>query len=68
MTAKKSAHLSHPISKDKWNKSMQSDRITYAQPPRLSWRDAGNYTGTELHHRSMRNQPPSVLMGKRVGG
>ena len=69
MTKKKAnASLHHPVSKTKWEEARAAERITYdkAQAPRISWRGTDAYKCPELHHRSMRNQPPSVVMGQRV--
>lgn len=68
MTKKKASDsLHHPIEKAKWDEARAAERITYAQPPRISWRGGDPYKCPELQHRSMRNQPPSIVMGKRVG-
>lgn len=67
MTKKKpSETLHHPIAKTRWEAARAAERITYATPPRLSWRDRGNYVGAELQHRSMRSRPASVVMGRRI--
>ncbi len=37
-----------------------------AQPISMSWKTGKPYTCPELQHRSAANQPPSLVMGKRV--
>lgn len=67
MTKKKpSETLHHPIAKTKWEAARAAERITYATPPRISWREGGTYTGAELHHRSMHARQPSLVMGQRI--
>lgn len=67
MTKKKASDSLHcPVAKAKWDAARAAERITYAESTRISWRDGGIYTGTELQHRSMRNQQPSVVMGQRI--
>lgn len=67
MTKKKpSETLHHPIAKTKWEAARAAERITYATPPRISWRDGEAYKCPELHHRSMRERPASVVMGQRI--
>lgn len=58
--------LNHPVDRETWTNVKAAERITYAQPQRMSWRDGGTYGGVELQHRSMHNRLPSIVMGKRV--
>ena len=67
MTKKKAnVSLHHPIEKAKWEEARAAERITYAQAPRISWRGGEPYKCPELQHRSMRNQPPSIVMGQSI--
>lgn len=70
MTARKAngAGLSQPVAPQRWAQIRQGERVDYAtaQPMRMSWKASAPYTCPELRHRSTGNQPPSLVLGKRV--
>ncbi|MDP3229343.1 MAG: hypothetical protein Q8N13_15380 [Acidovorax sp.] len=65
---KNAADLAHPVEPSRWAQIRQAERVDYstAQPISLSWKTGKPYTCPELQHRSAANQPPSLLMGRRV--
>ena len=65
---KNAAGLAHPVAPSRWAQIRQAERVDYstAQPCSMSWKTAQAYTCPELQHRSTANQPPSLVMGKRV--
>lgn len=69
MTKKKSAAgLAHPVAPSRWAQIKEAERVGYstAQPLRMSWQTGAPYTCPELQHRSAANQPPSIVLGRRV--
>ncbi len=69
MTKKKnSAGLAHPVAPSRWAQIRQTERVDYstAQPISMSWKNSKPYTCPELQHRSAANQPPSIVLGRRV--
>ena len=71
MTRRKETALAHPVAPSKWASIREAERVSYsgavATPPRMDWKAGGTYTCPELQHRSAANQPPSLVMGRRVG-
>ena len=71
MTRRKETALAHPVAPSKWASIREAERVSYsgavATPPRMDWKAGGTYTCPELQHRSAANQPPSLVMGQRVG-
>lgn len=68
-TPKKAATaLAHAIPPNQWAQIRQAERVNYATalPPRLSWKEGAPYHCPELQHRSLGNQPPSIVLGQRV--
>lgn len=67
--AKNAADLAHPVAPSRWAQIRQAERLDYstAQPISMSWKTGKPYTCPELQHRSAANQPPSLVMGQRVG-
>ena len=65
---KNTAGLAQPVAPSRWAQIRQAERVGYgtAQPIRMSWKTGKTYTCPELQHRSAANQPPSLVMGKRV--
>jgi len=65
---KNAAGLAHPVAPSRWAQIKQAERVDYstAQPISMSWKTGKPYTCPELQHRSAANQPPSLLMGRRV--
>ncbi len=69
MTKKKNAAgLAHPVAPSRWAQIKEAERVDYstAQPLRMSWQTGAPYTCPELQHRSAANQPPSIVLGRRV--
>ena len=66
---KNAAGLAHPVAPSRWAQIRQAERVDYstAQPISMSWKTGKPYTCPELQHRSAANQPPSLVMGRRVG-
>ena len=66
---KNAAGLAHPVAPSRWAQIRQAERVDYstAQPIGMSWKTGKPYTCPELQHRSAANQPPSLVMGRRVG-
>ena len=66
---KNAAGLAHPVAPSRWAQIRQAERVDYrtAQPISMSWKNSKPYTCPELQHRSAAHQPPSLVMGKRVG-
>lgn len=60
--------LAHPVEPSRWSQIRQAERVDYstAQPISMSWKAGKPYTCPELQHRSAANQPPSLVMGRRV--
>ena len=60
--------LAHPVAPSRWAQIKQAERVDYstAQPISMSWKTGKPYTCPELTHRSAANQPPSLVMGRRV--
>jgi hypothetical protein len=60
--------LAHPVEPSRWAQIRQAERVDYstAQPISMSWKTGKPYTCPELQHRSAGNQPPSLVMGRRV--
>ena len=67
--AKNAAGLAHPVAPSRWAQIRHAERVDYstAQPISMSWKTGKPYTCPELQHRSAANQPPSLVMGQRVG-
>ena len=65
---KNTARLAQPVAPSRWAQIRQAERVDYstAQPISMSWKTGNPYTCPELQHRSAANQPPSLVMGKRV--
>ena len=65
---KNAAGLAHPVAPSRWAQIRQAERVDYstAQPISMSWKTGKPYTCPELQHRSAANQPPSLVMGRRV--
>lgn len=65
---KNAAALAHPVEPSRWAQIKQAERVGYstAQPISMSWKTGTPYTCPELQHRSAANQPPSLVMGRRV--
>ena len=65
---KNAVGLAHPVAPSRWAQIRQAERVDYstAQPISMSWKTGGTYACPELQHRSAANQPPSLVMGKRV--
>ena len=65
---KNAAGLAHHVAPSRWAQIRQAERVDYstAQPISMSWKTGKPYTCPELQHRSAANQPPSLVMGKRV--
>ena len=65
---KNTAGLAQPVAPSRWAQIRQAERVAYstAQPISMSWKTGKPYTCPELQHRSAANQPPSLVMGKRV--
>ena len=60
--------LAHPAELSRRAQIRQAERVDYstAQPISMSWKTGKPYTCPELQHRSAGNQPPSLVMGRRV--
>lgn len=60
--------LAHPVVPSRWAQIRQAERVDYstAQPISMSWKTGKPYTCPELKHRSAVNQPPSLVLGRRV--
>ncbi|PIF89773.1 hypothetical protein CLU86_0650 [Acidovorax sp. 62] len=67
-TKKNAAALAQPVAPSRWAQIREAERVGYgtAQPVRMSWQTGGTYLCPELRHRSSTNQPPSIVLGKRV--
>lgn len=69
MTKKKNTDmLAHPVDATRWAQIRQAERVDYstAAPVRMNWKTGTPYTCPELQHRSVCNQPPSIVLGQRV--
>ena len=65
---KNTAGLAHPVEPSRWAQIKQAERVDYstAQPISMGWKTGKHYTCPELQHRSAANQPPILVMGRRV--
>ena len=60
--------LGHTVTRDKWLKKQEAERISYAgkvPPRRVNWKHAEPYKCPELHHRSSGQAARPVTLNAR---